>query len=92
MAVSCQGYFTYLPLDETDVPWRDELQWENQFVSPAVGLQAASEQVLLAYGLNQDDSDGDNAGELDRGVEKMSAGLKEPVAVERQSTEGPSSW
>ena len=92
MAVSCQGYFTYLPLDETDVPWRDELQWDSQFVVPAVGLQAASEQVLSAYGLNQDDSDGDNAGELEWGVEEISAGLKEPVTVEHQSTEGPSTW
>ena len=45
-------YFTYLPLDENDVPWKDEPAWEDPPVVPAtINMQAVSDELAQSLGL-----------------------------------------
>ena len=48
--------FTYFSLNENDVPWNDEAEWEEPAKVPVPVLKAASEDVLNALGMMVSDA------------------------------------
>lgn len=46
-------YFTYLPLPESEVPWADEMPWEEPEDLPEVDMTEASEEWLAALGIHK---------------------------------------
>ena len=45
MYVRRQDCFTYIPLDENDLPWKDEIEWDELAGIPEVDVTPATEEV-----------------------------------------------